>query len=318
MINLFFIGVKDDILVISPRKKFIAQIVGALILIILGDIRLTHLHGIFGLQEISYVYSLIISLLAYVAIINALNLIDGIDGLAAGIGILACSFFGANFIILGNIPYAVFSFATIGSLSAFAFYNVFGRKNKIFMGDTGSLLIGLILSVFAIKFNEIAITSGEQLYNFSPVFSLAILAVPLFDMIRIFILRIIQKKSPFSADLNHIHHQLLKTGLSHRTSTFIILGANLIIIGIVYTSRSLNNNISLLILISIITLFSLIPGFVYNAIKSKNRRSYQKSTSEKNTTNLEYENYPIIELSGRARNEKEIEVRKQKVGIRMN
>jgi UDP-N-acetylmuramyl pentapeptide phosphotransferase/UDP-N-acetylglucosamine-1-phosphate transferase len=319
MIILFFIGVKDDILVISPRKKFIAQIISALILIVLGEIRLTHLHGILGLYEINYVFSLLISLLAIVAIINALNLIDGIDGLAAAIGILACSFLGANFILLGNILYAILSFATIGSLSSFAFYNVFGRQNKIFMGDTGSLLIGLLLSVFAIKYNEIAITSGEEISNFSPVFSLAILAVPIFDMIRLFIIRIIQKKSPFSPDINHIHHKLLKIGFSHRMSTFFILAANLLIIGIVYVSRSLNNNLSLLILISLVTSFSFFPRFVYEYKKAQNRRSYYKSTNEKKIPIFGYDGgNRIIELSNRTKNEKEIEVRKPKIGVGMN
>lgn len=318
MIILFFIGVKDDILIISPRKKLIAQIIGALILIIPGEIRLTHLHGILGLQEINYVFSVGLSLLATIAIINALNLIDGIDGLAAAIGILASSFFGANFIFLGNIPYAILSFATIGSLSSFAIYNVFGRKNKIFMGDTGSLLLGLLLSVFAIKYNEITITSGEQQHNFAPVFSLAILAVPLFDMIRIFIQRIVQKKSPFSPDMNHIHHKLLKIGLTHRISTFIILGGNLIIIGIVYASRSLNNNISLLILIALAILLSFIPSLVYEYKKAKNRRSYLINTPEKKISDFGHKKNPIIELSGKTKTEKEIDVRKPKVGVRIN
>jgi UDP-GlcNAc:undecaprenyl-phosphate/decaprenyl-phosphate GlcNAc-1-phosphate transferase len=317
MIILFFIGVKDDILIISPRKKLIAQIIGALILVIPGEIRLTDLHGIFGLHEIDYWLSLGISLLAIIAIINALNLIDGIDGLAAAIGILASSFFGANFIFLGNIPYAILSFATIGSLSSFAIYNVFGRKNKIFMGDTGSLLLGLLLSVFAIKYNEITIIAREMQYNFAPVFSLAILAVPLFDMIRIFIHRILQKRSPFSPDMNHIHHKLLKIGLNHRMSTFIILGGNLIIIGIVYASRSFNNNISLFILIATIALFSIIPRFVYNTIKTKNRRSYRNDTADKKISDPGFVNTQIIELSSSKTNEKEIDERKQKIGIRM-
>jgi UDP-N-acetylmuramyl pentapeptide phosphotransferase/UDP-N-acetylglucosamine-1-phosphate transferase len=318
MIVLFFIGIKDDILVISARKKLIAQIGCALVLIIPGGIRLTNLHGILGLYEINYAFSLALSLLAIVAIINALNLIDGIDGLAAGIGILACSLFGANFILSNNIPYAILSFATIGSLSSFAFYNVFGRQNKIFMGDTGSLLIGLLLSVFAIKYNEITVTAREQIFNFSPVFSLAILAVPIFDMIRLFIIRMIQKKSPFSPDINHIHHKLLKIGFSHLMSTFFILAANLLIIGIIYFSRSLNNNLSLFFLISLVTLFSLIPRFVYEYKKAQNRRAYHKSAYEKKVPVFDYDFNLIIKLSSKTKNEKEIEVRKPKIGVGMN
>jgi len=280
MIILFFIGIKDDILVISARKKLIAQIVCALILIMLGDIRLTDLHGILDLHEIDYFFSMALSLLAIVAIINALNLIDGIDGLAAGIGILASSFFGTFFILSGNIQYAILCFATIGSLSSFAFYNVFGRKNKIFMGDTGSLILGLLLAVFAIQYNEISITGSDQQSSLSPVYSLAILSVPLFDMIRLFAIRIFQKKSPFSPDINHIHHKLLKIGLSHLTSTLIILGANLIIIGIVYVFRSINNNFLLIILISTFTLFSLLPQLIYEYKKAG------KSLTKKHQFNL--------------------------------
>jgi len=205
MIILFFIGIKDDILVISPRKKFIAQILSALIITGLGDIRLTHFHGIFGLQEINHLASLAISLLAIVAIINALNLIDGIDGLAAGIGIIASAFFGAIFIQNNNIQYAVLCFATLGSLSSFIIFNVFGQKNKIFMGDTGALILGLLLSVFAIEYNDISTTLGIQERNFSPVFSLAILSVPIFDMQPLYLTKL--------QNLQVLKNQLL--GLKH-------------------------------------------------------------------------------------------------------
>jgi UDP-GlcNAc:undecaprenyl-phosphate GlcNAc-1-phosphate transferase len=318
IIILFFIGIKDDILVISPRKKFIAQVICSLIIIIPGGIRLTNLHGILGLEEINYVFSVSISFLAIVAIINALNLIDGIDGLAASIGILASSFFGANFILMGNIPYAILSFATIGSLSSFSIYNVFGRKNKIFMGDTGSLILGLLLSVFVIEYNESALNLAEQQRNFSPVFSLAILSVPLFDMVRLFTIRIIQNKSPFSPDINHIHHKLLKIDLSHKASTLIILSANLILIGIVYSLRSLNNNISLLILISVVVLFSFIPRFVYEYKKSKNRRSYLNNQPDTKNSDFNPSTFPIIiEMSNKVTTEKQISSNKPKISVRL-
>jgi hypothetical protein len=230
---------------------------------------------------------------------------------------LASSFFGANFILLGNIPYAILSFATIGGLSSFSIYNVYGKANKIFMGDTGSLLLGLLLAVFAIEYNEITLTLNDQQRDFSPILSLAILAVPLFDMVRLFTIRIIQNKSPFSPDINHIHHKLLKIDLSHQASTLIILTANLVLIGIVYLCRSLNNNISLFILISIVVFFTFIPRFVYEYKKAKNRRSYLNIQPAEKNSDFNLSEYPFIDLPGKAKAENQIPSNKPKIGVRM-
>lgn len=264
MIILFFIGIKDDILIISAHKKFTAQILCASILIILGDIRFTNLHGILGFHEINYAFSVFISLLSIVAIINAQNLIDGIDGLAASIGILATLLFGTVFFLADQINYAILCAATTGSLISFFIYNVYGRKNKIFMGDTGSLILGLLLSVFVIQYNEFSISGSKLVQNFSPVFSLAILAVPVFDMIRIFLLRIYKGKSPFAPDMNHIHHEFLRLGLSHRRINLIIITANLLIIGIIFAFRTANNNILLMLLITLISVLMLFPRFLHS------------------------------------------------------
>lgn len=258
-------------MVISAHKKFTAQILSALILIILGDIRFSNLHGILGFHEISYAFSVFFSLLAVVAIINAHNLIDGIDGLAASIGILAAILFGTAFFLADQTNYAILCAATAGSLISFFIYNVYGNKNKIFMGDTGSLILGLLLSVFVIQYNEFSISGRELAFNFSPVFSLAILAIPVFDMIRIFSLRIYHRKSPFSPDMNHIHHQYLQLGLSHRKINLILITANLLIIAIVFTFRTINNNLLLFILVTIISLLMLFPRFLHSTKTAENK-----------------------------------------------
>jgi UDP-GlcNAc:undecaprenyl-phosphate/decaprenyl-phosphate GlcNAc-1-phosphate transferase len=263
MIILLFIGIKDDIMVISARKKFIAQLICALILIIAGDIRLTNLHGVLGIHEINYVVSLGVSLLAIVAIINALNMIDGIDGLAAALGTLICLSFGILFLTEGQLAYGILCFAATGSLSVFYFYNVFGKLNKIFMGDTGSLIIGLLAAVFVIKFNEFSLSGNEQLYRFSPSLSMAIIAVPFFDLIRVSAIRISRKKSPVNPDMKHIHHRLLRLGFSHQKSTFILIASNLFLIGFTFLLRTLNINLQLFLLISISFLFSFIPDLIY-------------------------------------------------------
>lgn len=267
LIILFFIGIKDDILIISARKKLIAQIICALILVVPGGIRFTSLHGILGFQEIGYVFSVIISLLAIVAIINATNLVDGIDGLAASIGIFSSIIFGAKFLVTDNEDYAILCSAIIGSLLAFLWYNVRGTTYKIFLGDTGSLILGLLIAIQVIQYNEFALGTTPQEIAFSPIFSLAILATPLADMIRVFFLRIAKGKSPFAPDLGHIHHRLLRLGFSHFNSTIIIVLTNGFIISLAFTFRFLNKHLLMVFLIGVIFLLLQLPDFFY---KKKN------------------------------------------------
>jgi UDP-N-acetylmuramyl pentapeptide phosphotransferase/UDP-N-acetylglucosamine-1-phosphate transferase len=263
MIILFFIGIKDDILIISPRKKFIAQVLCALILIIPGGIRFTNLHGILGLYEIDYTLSIFITLIAIVSIINATNLVDGIDGLAASIGIFSSVIFGAKFLVTSNNDYAILCSAIIGSLLAFLWFNVKGTTNKIFLGDTGSLLLGLLIAVEVIQYNEFALATTPQEISFSPVFSLAILATPLADMIRVFAIRIYHGKSPFAPDMNHIHHRLLKLGFSHFNSTLIIVLTNGFIITLAFAFRFLNKHALMALLIVVIFLLLQLPDFFH-------------------------------------------------------
>jgi UDP-N-acetylmuramyl pentapeptide phosphotransferase/UDP-N-acetylglucosamine-1-phosphate transferase len=269
MIIMLFVGIKDDIMMISAKEKLIAQIVCALILIIPADIRISDLHGIFGIREINYITSIVISLLAFVSIINAINLVDGIDGLAAATGVLTATILGITFLLDGHFQYAMLCFAITGSLTSFLIYNVFGSTNKIFMGDTGSLLIGLLLSVIFIKYNELNINGNTYASSFSPILSLTILSVPLVDMMRVFFIRILQKKSPFAPDNNHIHHRLLLLGFSHLKSTMIIIGTNLVFIGIVFALRTHDNNLLLILLGSMALSFLLLPSLI---IKHKNQK----------------------------------------------
>ena len=270
LIILFFIGIKDDILIISARKKFIAQILCALILIIPGGIRFTNLHGILGLNEIDYLFSVLITLLAIVSIINATNLVDGIDGLAASIGIFSSIIFGAKFLVTSNDDYAILCSAITGSLLAFLWFNVYGTTNKIFLGDTGSLILGLLIAVLVIQYNEFALTTTPQEVSFSPVFSLAILAAPLADMIRVFAIRIYNGKSPFAPDMGHIHHRLLKLGFSHFNSTLIIVLTNGFIITLAFAFRFLNKHALMALLIVVIFLLLQLPDLFLK------RKSHQR------------------------------------------
>lgn len=249
---IFFIGLKDDILVTAPITKLGGQLVSGAILVVLGDIRITSLHGFYGITEIPYTFSLLLTIFLIIVIINAFNLIDGIDGLSSGIGILTASTFGIWFYLFGKVQWAVLSFALVGSLMAFFIYNVFGKKNKIFMGDTGSLLLGLIMSIITIQFNEFNKNTGmDYAIHAAPAVAFGILIVPLFDTLRVMFIRIVLKRSPFKADKNHIHHKLLDLGYSHIKSTLILLFVNIIFIIFVFAASDKFEILRLMLLLLI-------------------------------------------------------------------
>ncbi len=232
LIMIFFIGLKDDLITIKPYKKLVVQVFAALIVAFFVNLRITNLHGFLGISEIPTVVSFMLTIFLFIVIINALNLIDGIDGLATTIGIISSALFGVWSCLSGDYGYAIMSAAFVGTLGVFLFFNLSKGKYKIFMGDTGSMVIGFIVTVMAIRFNEInaAGTSFYPLHS-SPAVSIAILIVPLFDTLRVMIIRIARRQSPFMADKRHIHHMLLRAGCTHKRSTLCIGFANIVIAG---------------------------------------------------------------------------------------
>lgn len=262
LIIMFFTGIKDDILVISPNKKFMLQVLSALILVVLGDIRFTSLHGFLGITQIGDLSSYLFSMFVIVAIINSINLIDGIDGLASGLGLLTSLFFGVSFFTDGHHEYALICFATFGGLIPFFMFNVFGKVNKIFMGDTGSLILGLLFSIFVVKYNEFAIADPNYIGSYAPALSFSIVFVPMFDMARVFFLRLKNKKSPFVADQNHIHHKFIRLGYSHLKSTLIIITYNIFTIALVFCFKNLDIHLLIAILLGIGLIFNFIPDIL--------------------------------------------------------
>lgn len=240
LIIVFFVGIKDDILVIDPYKKLAGQIFAVLILAVFADIRITNLYGLFNIVQLPYIVSIFLTVFVFIVIINGFNLIDGIDGLAAGIGILTTSVFGFWFWMTGEIAYTIFCFAFIGSLMAFFLFNVYGRKNKIFLGDTGSLIVGYVIGILACRFLQLEmVAEGFAEIPSAPTVVCGILIIPLFDSFRVFILRIFQKKSPFKADKQHIHHRLLQLGLTHLQATMILIFVNMFFIVLSYLLRGI-------------------------------------------------------------------------------
>ena len=235
---VFILGLKDDIVVLTATKKFIGQLTAAAILIHLANLRITSMHGLFGLGELPQAFSLALSYVTIILVINAFNLIDGVDGLAGMLGLLTTSVFGTYFFLVGMPAYALLSFAMAGSLLAFLIFNY--NPAKIFMGDCGSLLLGLVNTILAIKFITVADSSAVVLPIQSAVaVGVSVLIIPLLDTVRVFSIRIFHGRSPFSPDRNHIHHLLLDRGLGHKFVTLFCFLLNIVFITIAYFGRDL-------------------------------------------------------------------------------
>ena len=263
-IILFFIGLKDDILSVSSWKKLGGQLLATSFIVFFADIRFTSLHGFFGQYEISYFQSVFVSFFVIILIINAFNLIDGVDGLSGCLAIVSFVVLGAWFYLNNSFEIAIICASMIGSLGAFLLFNIWAKRRKVFLGDTGALFIGYLLAIFIISFCEMNTTTNVVIPIQSvPVFAFCILIIPLLDTARIFLIRTLQGRSPFSADKNHIHHYLLDLGFNHIQVTAILVLANIFFIILAYLLQNLN--IYLLTGIIVLTAITLssIPVFLY-------------------------------------------------------
>ncbi len=271
-IILFFVGIKDDILVIAPLTKLMGQIFAVSIIAFFSDLQFTDLHGFFGIHHISPIFGIPLTIFVYLVIVNGFNLIDGIDGLAASIGVIAAGVTGVWFFLVKEYQYALVSAAVIGSLFGFLRYNVFGEKNKIFMGDTGSLILGLVISVLIVKFNEMNISQNFDYAKYAaPAISIAILTIPLYDTLRVMFIRFFQRKPLFKPDKQHIHHIFIQLGLSHKQAVVILSVINLIFaLAAMYLHNLMGiRRLVLLLLLAAMVIF-YIPVLILNIKKKKN------------------------------------------------
>lgn len=232
---VFFYGIKDDILKIRPMKKILGQLIVSVILIFKAGLAITNLSGFLGVTLVIPSFSYVLTLMTIIVIMNAFNLIDGIDGLAGSLGILTCCVFGTFFYLNGDLFYAMIGFVVSSSLFAFLIYNY--SPAKIFMGDTGSMLLGLVNAILAIHFIESAATSSTLLINAKlapPAMAFGVLAVPLLDTLRVFSIRILHGHSPFFPDRKHLHHLLLDRGFNHKQILFTLVSVAALFIAITY------------------------------------------------------------------------------------
>lgn len=246
IIILYLIGVADDLIGVKYRAKFFIQFLCGILLIISG-LWINNLYGILGIYTLSPFIGYPLTIFVVVFIINAINLIDGIDGLASGLSGVALFFYGLAFIHFNQYLYALLAFSTLGAIVPFFYYNVFGnveRGKKIFMGDTGSLTIGIILCILGIKICTVN-TTETIIYN--PFLLACIpLMIPCFDVVRVVVYRFRSKKHLFKPDTNHIHHKVLKIGISQRRAMITILSiSSLFILSNTLLSPIVNINILL-------------------------------------------------------------------------
>jgi UDP-N-acetylmuramyl pentapeptide phosphotransferase/UDP-N-acetylglucosamine-1-phosphate transferase len=269
---LLAIGMMDDIKNLPARYKFAIQLSVAL-LIAFSGIRITSFNGLFGIYELSTSAQYTFTILALAGITNAFNLIDGIDGLAGGLGFMCLIILGIFLTLSGDSNIAIIAFALGGGLLGFLYYNF--NPAKIFMGDTGSLVLGFVIAVLCIRLIQLNVGINNPVLQHSPVFALSVVAIPVFDTLRVFALRIWSGRSPFSPDKNHIHHLLTNNGWSHSTASKLLCGVHALVLIMGYLLKDVKQIWGLLILF----LFMVITILVFQRLRMPERHKKLQPSS---------------------------------------
>ena len=279
LVVMVYIGLMDDILSLSPFMRFVIEIVLMLLLIFCNHYSLNDFHGLWGIDKIPEYISIPLTVFVCVGIINSINLIDGVNGLCSGFCIMTCGIFAAAFIIGDDKEAASLAVMSVGALVPFFFHNVFGLKSKMFLGDSGSLLMGTIISSFVIGALNTNSPLAEKVdVNFGLIpFVMAVLAIPIFDTLRVMACRIAQGKSPFMPDTNHLHHLLLEVGFSHIGTMSFIIFSNFLIIVSWYVSYKLGLSIDMQLYVVLLLSFLMTFGFykTVTIIRRKNNNMYK-------------------------------------------
>lgn len=296
LIIVFFVGIKDDILIIAPLKKLAGQIFAIIMIAVFADIRITNLYGLFGFYQLPYIVSILLTVFVFIVIINGFNLIDGIDGLASGIGILTATVFGIWFWLSGHMACTILSFSLVGTLAAFFYFNVFSKRNKIFLGDTGSLVLGFVMGILVCRFLQLELlTQGLLDIDSTPTVVCGILVVPLFDSIRVFVLRVSQGRSPFKADRQHIHHRLLEIGCTHLQATLILIGVNIFFIALSFSFQHLGIIWLMGVIVGLATIMSYMLLIYAKKKKKEEINAIIAGYFAMKTTKVRYRKVGIIE-----------------------
>lgn len=267
---IFIIGVRDDLIPLRWSFKLIGQVMAASLLIFLMDLRITSFYGLFGIYELPLLVSYGVTFFTIIVVTNSFNLIDGLDGLAGTIAIISLSMFGIWFFLVGDPIYSVLAFSMLGAILAFLIFN--WEPSEVFMGDTGALVIGLTLAIMSINFLETNNRLTTEYYQFlGPIGTvICIIALPLIDTLRIFILRISKRQSPFKPDKSHIHHAIMRLGMTHSQTTLLlgILQVIFIVLAVIFRDHSERYILSGVILFSFLLSIAL-DSLILKRLSSK-------------------------------------------------
>jgi UDP-GlcNAc:undecaprenyl-phosphate GlcNAc-1-phosphate transferase len=268
---IFFIGVRDDLVPLKPSLKLVGQLLSAIILISLFDLRLRSLYGLFGIYELPIFVSYLITLFTIIIITNSFNLIDGLDGLAGSVAIIALIAFGVWYFLIGDEVFAVLAFAMLGAILAFLIFN--WEPSEVFMGDTGALVIGMMLAILAIHFIDINYNLSENnpyRFNASVTTATCFIIIPLVDTTRIIILRLKKGQSPFTPDKSHIHHAIMRLGMTHSQTTITLASIQILFISLAITFHEVQERYMLIgVVVLSITLSVILDRLILKKLSSK-------------------------------------------------
>ncbi len=276
MAIMLFVGTTDDILPISPYIRLVIEIIVVLLFIYGTGWSINDFHGLWGINEIPSYISVPLTIFACVGIINAINMIDGVDGLMSGYSIVISIILALFFLKAGDIDISAMAMIAAGALIPFFIFNVVGQRSKMYLGDGGSLMIGTMMALFLVsilKQNSLCSMSVEDGFGLVP-FTLAILSVPVFDTLRVMSIRIRDRRSPFSPDKNHLHHMFISLGFSHLGTTLSIILLNLIVIMAWYISYLCGASIDMQLYVVIIVGLGVTFG-LYKMVYIAGRRGWK-------------------------------------------
>lgn len=265
VIILFTVGIFDDLKNLNARYKLVVQLIVAGIISAVG-VRIDDFYGLFGIHALPVGLQYFVTILAITGITNAFNLIDGIDGLAGGLGFMSLVILGIFLSFSGDGLGALLAFCLAGGLLGFLYYNF--NPARIFMGDTGSLVLGFTVSVLVVRLLQLNAHMSEPVLPHAPVFALSVVGIPVFDTLRVFSIRIWQGKSPFSPDKNHVHHLLTNNGWNHAVTSKAICGVHAVILLLGYFLK----DVPQLLAISILIVIMLLKVLVFQRLQTQEKR----------------------------------------------
>lgn len=282
MVLMLYTGTMDDIYGLTPRMRLCIEMIASLAIICGGGYSIDHFHGLWGIGPIPAWLSVPLTVVTVVGIINAINLIDGVNGLSSGYCMLACAIFGVFFWKTGDTMMTTLAFAAIGALIPFFIHNVFGNRMRMFIGDGGTLMMGMVLSLFVLRVLDMDYAAAVELaptgdgtgreLGLIP-FTLAVLSIPIFDTLRVMTRRMLRGTSPFRPDKTHLHHAFIELGCSHLKTTLSILGLNAAIVAEWYLLYRVGVSVSVQLYAVLVSALLCTAG-VYLAIgNSRNKKS---------------------------------------------